>query len=209
MGDNLHIFNGLYRPEPLIVVISGPSGVGKDAVLQALRRRAKDFHIVVTATSRARRSTETEGVDYFFVTKDYFEKMIAHNELIEYAIVYGEYKGIPKEQVKQAIESGKDVILRLDVQGAARVRSICPQAVLIFLIPENEDEWLQRLNDRATETPENLRLRVKTAREEVARLGEFDYMVVNSQGELERTVDTILDIINTEHHRVEHRKVTL
>jgi guanylate kinase len=209
MVETQHIFDGLYHPQPLVVVVSGPSGVGKDAVLQVLRRRGTDFHIVVTATSRAKRDTETEGVDYFFVTKQRFEEMIAQDELIEYAMVYDDYKGIPREQIHQALASGKDVILRLDVQGAAKVRSICPESVLIFLTPKNEEEWLQRLMGRASESPDSLKRRIETARQEVTRINEFDYVVINSQGELDATVDTILDIITAEHHRVVHKKVSL
>jgi guanylate kinase len=209
MENNECIFEGLLHPEPLVVVISGPSGVGKDAVLQTLRKKHLPFHIVVTATTRPPRPGEQDGVDYFFISRERFEAMMANDDLIEHALVYQDYKGIPKQQVRQAIASGKDVILRVDVQGAARVRAICPEAVLIFLVPEDEDEWMQRLKGRASETEESLRLRMDTARQEVARIGEFDYIVVNSHGKLEQAVETILNIIDTEHHRVEPRKATL
>jgi guanylate kinase len=209
MPDSQQIFDGLLHLEPLIVVISGPSGVGKDAVLQVLRKCRQNFHIVVTCTSREPRPAEREGVDYFFVSWQRFEEMIAQGELIEHSLVYGQYKGIPREQVRQALLSGKDVILRVDVQGAAALRSLCPGAVLIFLTPDNEAEWLRRLKGRASETAEGLQVRIATARQEVTHIHEFDYVVVNSEGALEKTVDTILDIVNAEHHRVEHRKVTL
>src|SRR5208337_1487330 len=103
--------------QPLLIVISGPSGVGKDAVLKSLQQRKLDFHFVVTSTSRPARLNERDGIDYFFVTKEKFEEMIAQGELIEYAMVYDQYKGVPKSQIRQAIESGKDVIMRVDVQG--------------------------------------------------------------------------------------------
>jgi len=209
MENNQCIFKGLLHPEPLVVAISGPSGVGKDAVLQTLRQKHLPFHIVVTATTRPPRSGEQDVVDYFFVSRASFEAMIAKDELIEHAMVYQDYKGIPKQQVRQAIASGKDVILRLDVQGAARVRAICPEAVLIFLAPEDEDEWMLRLRGRASETEESLLLRVKTAQQEVNRIGEFDYIVINSHGKLEQAVEAILNIIAAEHHRVEPRKATL
>ena len=125
----------LLHPRPLLVVISGCSGVGKDAVLNGLKERNQPFHFVVTATSREPRAGEVHGRDYFFVSREEFEKMIAGDELLEYANVYNQYKGIPKLQVRQALESGKDVIMRLDVQGAAKIRSLCPEAVLIFLTP--------------------------------------------------------------------------
>jgi guanylate kinase len=209
MVNSQQIFDGLFHPEPLVVVISGPSGVGKDAVLQILRKCRQNFHIVVTCTSREPRPNEREGVDYFFVSRQKFVEMIANNELMEYSLVYDQYKGIPREQVHQALASGKDVILRLDVQGAAKVRTLYPGAVLIFLTPDNEAEWLRRLKGRASETAEGLQVRIATARQEVKCIHEFDYVVVNSDGALDKTVDTILDIVNAEHHRVEHRKVTL
>jgi guanylate kinase len=209
MENNECIFKDLLHTEPLVLVISGPSGVGKDAVLQTLRQKQLPFHIVVTSTTRQPRPGEQDGVDYFFVSHANFEAMIANDELIEHALVYQDYKGIPKQQVRSAIASGKDVILRVDVQGAARMRAICPGAVMIFLVPEDEDEWMQRLRGRASETEEGLRLRVETARQEVARIGEFDYIVVNSHGKLDQAVEAILNIIDAEHHRVEPRKVTL
>lgn len=195
--------------QPLLIVISGPSGVGKDSVIQRMIARDLPFHFVVTATTRAPRPEERHSVDYFFFSRDEFAEMIDKDELLEYAIVYNDYKGIPKEQVRQALASGKDVVMRLDVQGAATVRSLCPDALLIFLTTQNEEEMLSRLRLRMTETPEALKLRVATARQELKRVIEFDYVVVNSQGKLDKAVDTILAIITAEHHRVHPRKVTL
>jgi guanylate kinase len=195
--------------QPLLIVISGPSGVGKDAVLKSLKERKLDFHFVVTCTTRPARLNERDGIDYFFVTKEEFEEMIAQDELIEYAMVYDQYKGVPKFQIRQAMESGKDVIMRVDVQGAARIRNLCPDAISIFLIPKNTEEWLQRLQTRQTETPENLEIRLKTARQEIEQLPDFDYVVVNTQDQLEEAVDSIVAIITAEHHRVKPRKITL
>lgn len=199
----------LFHPEPLLVVISGPSGVGKDAVLKAMQSCALPLHFVVTMTSRLPREGEVDGVDYFFVSKEQFHALIEEDEFIEHAIVYGDYKGIPKTQIRQALDTQKDVILRVDVQGAMTLRQLCPGAVLIFLIPTHEKEWFERLRNRRTETPESLKLRLKTAKEELEYLSEFDYVVVNAQDELEETVNTILAIIKAEHHRVVPRKVTL
>lgn len=199
----------LLHPQPLLVVISGCSGVGKDAVLNGLKERNQPFHFVVTATSREPRAGEVHGKDYFFVSREEFEKMIAGDELLEYANVYNQYKGIPKLQVRQALESGKDVIMRLDVQGAAKIRSLCPEAVLIFLTPSNTEEWYLRLKERNTETPETYQLRVDTARKELERAAEFDYIVLNAQDRLEKAVDDIIDIINAEHHRTVPRIITL
>ncbi len=199
----------LYHPQPLVVVISGPSGVGKDAVLKAMQARGLPFHFVVTMTSRAPRENEVEGKEYFFTTREHFESLIREDGFIEYALVYEDYKGVPKAQIRQALDSGKDVILRVDVQGASTFRQLCPEAVLIFLIPADEDEWLGRLQNRKTETAESLALRVHTAQAELERLDEFDYVVVNAHDRLEEAVDTIRDIINAEHHRVHPRKTCL
>jgi guanylate kinase len=199
----------LHNPQPLLIVISGPSGVGKDSVLHGLKTCDLPMHFVVTATTRPRREEEVNGVDYFFVSKDEFARMIEQDELIEYAIVYNDYKGIPKKQVRQALNSGQDVVMRVDVQGAATVRKLAPEAVLVFLTTESEDALVRRLKARQTETAENLSLRIATARQELKRAGEFDYVIVNADGRLEDTVETVVDIIQAEHHRVNPRKVSL
>jgi len=199
----------LHKPQPLLIVISGPSGVGKDSVLQGLKGRNLPMHFVVTATTRPRRAEEIHGIDYFFVSKDEFARMIEREELIEYAIVYSDYKGIPKQQVRDALASGKDVIMRLDVQGATTVRKLAPEAVLIFLTTESEESLVRRLKARQTETSENLSLRIATARQELKRAVEFDYVIVNADGRLDVTVDTMVAIIQAEHHRVNPRKVSL
>jgi len=199
----------LIKPEPLLIVLSGPSGVGKDTVLQALKRRNLPLHFVVTATDRPPRPGEVPGVDYIFVTREEFEHMIAADELLEYAVVYGDYKGIPKAQIRQALASGKDVILRVDVQGAARLRALCPEAVLIFLAPANVEEWYQRLINRHSETPETLARRVEAVRRELTYLDLFDYLVINRQDQLEQAVDQIISIIQVEHLRVHPRRITL
>jgi guanylate kinase len=199
----------IYNPQPLLIVISGPSGVGKDSVVARLKERGLSMHFVVTATTRPRRAEEVHGKDYFFVSKEEFAHMIEQEELIEYAIVYSDYKGIPKQQVREALASGKDVIMRLDVQGAATVRKLAPEAVLIFLTTQTEEELVQRLKGRKTDTAEDLSLRIATARQELKRAPEFDYVVVNSDGHLEETVSTVMAIIDAEHHRVQPRKVSL
>ena len=199
----------LVHPQPLMIVISGPSGVGKDAVLKELQKRGMPLHFVVTMTSRAPRNGEIEGEDYFFVSKEHFEQLIAQNEFLEHALVYQDYKGIPKPQIREAMASNLDVILRVDVQGAETLRQMYPEAVLIFLIPTNQKEWFERLRNRKTETPESLALRLKTAAHELTHLPAFDYVVVNTQDRLNEAVDAIAAIIQAEHHRVHPRKVTL
>ena len=193
----------------LLIVISGPSGVGKDTMIQRMKERNLPFLFVVTAATRSPRPNEVNGVDYFFVSHDEFARMIEQDELLEYAIVYNDYKGIPKSQVRAALASGKDVVMRLDVQGAATMRKLYPGALLIFLTTQDEEEMLSRLRQRKTETPEGLALRIATARQELKRLHEFDYVIVNRECRLDETVDTVLAIILAEHHRVDPRKVTM
>ena len=195
--------------EPLLIVIAGPSGVGKDAVIKGMKERQQEFHFVVTATTRPPRSNEVDGVDYIFVTPERFAEMITKGELLEYALVYNDYKGVPKEQVRKALASCKDVVMRLDVQGASRIKELIPEALLIFLTTQNEDELVKRLNTRRTESTDDRVLRIATARQEFKRIPEYDYLVVNRDGELDEAVDTILAIIKAEHHRVQQRKATL
>ena len=199
----------LRKPEPLLIVISGPSGVGKDSVVQRMQERGMPFHFVVTATTREKREAEIHGKDYWFLSKDEFARMIEHNELIEYAIVYGDYKGIPKAQVREALVSGKDVVMRLDVQGAETVRKLAPDALLIFITCESEDELERRLRERKTETADSLSLRIATARKELQRIEAFDYVIVNHDFHLDDTVNKVRAIIDAEHLRVQHRKVEL
>jgi guanylate kinase len=164
---------------------------------------------VVTATTRPQRKNEVDGVDYFFVSKSRFKEMIAGDELIEHALVYGQYKGVPREQVRQAMASGKDVVMRLDVQGAHKVRQMAPQAVLIFLIAPSEQELVERLRLRHTESEEQLRIRLETARQEMRDIPTFDYVVPNRRGELNRTVDIVIAIITAEKHRTTPRQARL
>jgi guanylate kinase len=199
----------LHNPQPLMIVISGPSGAGKDTVMQRMQERGMPFHFVVTATTRLKRANEEHGRDYLFVSKDEFARMIDADELIEHAIVYGDYKGIPKQQVREALASGMDVIMRLDVQGAETVRRLAPEALLIFITTDSEDELVRRLETRNTETADSLTLRIATARKELKRVEAFDYVIVNRDFQLDGTVDTIRAIIDAEHHRVKPRKVTL
>lgn len=197
------------RKQPLVIVISGPSGVGKDSVIERMKERGLPFHFLVTTTSRARRPDEVEGKDYYFVTREEFEGMIARDELFEYAHVYKDYKGIPKERIREAFASGQDVIMRLDVQGAETVRTRSPDAILIFLSTRDEQELIERLQSRRTETADSLKIRVETAHHEFKKLDLFDYYVVNAEGKLDEAVDSILAIIQAEHHRIDVRKVDL
>jgi guanylate kinase len=199
----------VHHPQPLLIVISGPSGAGKDTVMQRMQERGLPFHFVVTATTRPKRENEIQCQDYFFVTKDEFARMIDEDELIEHAIVYGDYKGIPKQQVREALASGKDVVMRVDVQGAESVRKMAPEALLIFITTDSEEELVHRLETRKTETADSLAIRIATARKELKRVEAFDYVIVNRDFQLDITVDAIRSIISAEHHRVNPRKVSL
>ncbi len=201
----------LIQPQksPLLIVISGPSGIGKDTVVEGMKARKLPFRFVITATSRRPRAYEVDGVDYFFYSKDEFEAMIERGELLEHAWVYSAYKGVPKSQVREALDCGEDVVMRLDVQGAQTVHNLCPDAILIFLTASSKEEWLRRLKDRRSETDEELQLRIATAKGEFQTLEIFDYIVVNKENELDHTLDVIESIITAEHHRVHPRKVQL
>jgi len=199
----------IQSPNPLLIVISGPSGVGKDSVLEEMQARGLPFHFVITATTRPPRSDEVDGADYFFLSQDEFARMIDEGELLEYAVVYKDYKGIPKSQVREALASGKNVIMRIDVQGAETVRELAEDALLIFLTPQNEEELINRLKKRNTETKESLKLRIATTRQEYKKIDLFDYIVVNKDDRLNETVDTIEAIIKAEQHRVHQRVVNL
>jgi len=198
-----------HQKNPLLIVISGPSGVGKDVTINCLKSSGYPFHFVVTATTRPIRDGEVDGVDYFFVTQGEFADMIENDELLEYAVVYGDYKGIPKQQVRKALASGKDVIMRIDVQGVATLRRLVPEAVFIYLSAESEEALVRRLRERKSDPEDQLKIRIATAREESKRLDLFDYIVINAEGKLGETCDNIVSIITAEKCRIEQREVNL
>ncbi len=195
--------------KPLLIVLSGLSGVGKDTVLARLHKSGFPLHISVSATTRPRRSGEKDGVDYFFVSSARFQELINTDQLLEWANVYGNRYGIPREPVRQALQNGKDVIVKIDVQGAATIKKILPQAVFIFLVTPYMEELEKRLKQRSTETSDDLALRLKTAAEELRQLPMFDYIVVNRPGEIKQAVADILAIIAAEKCRVAPREIPL
>ena len=196
-------------PAPLLVVLSGPSGVGKDAVLIRLRDKLSKCHFTVTVTTRPHRPKEQDGVDYFFIPQERFQEIIANGELLEYAQVYGNWYGVPRQQVQQAFSRGQDVIIKADVQGAATIKRLIPQAVFIFLAPASLEELEFRLHQRHTESPEALARRLAVATEEMKQLYIFDYMVVNAYGQMEQAITTIEAIITAEKCRVQPRVIKI
>ena len=194
---------------PLLVVLSGPSGVGKDAVLSELRKLDRPWQFAVTATTRPMRPGERDGVDYIFLDADTFARMRERDEFIECAEVYGRWYGVPRSQARDALRSGKDVFLKIDVQGAATIRHMAPESLLIFLIPPSLEELQQRLRGRMTESAEELERRLHTAGEELAQVHHFDYRVINPDGHLDRAAADIDAIVAAEKCRVVPRMVQL
>lgn len=194
---------------PLLVVLSGPSGVGKDAALARMRQLDRPWHFVVTATTRPQRPGEQNGVDYIFLDNDAFLKMKERDEFLECAQVYGRWYGVPRSQVRRGLHGGRDVILKVDVQGAETVRGLAPEAVFIFMVPSSFDELRSRLAQRMTEQSADLELRLSVAWSELARVDEFDYRVVNRDNCLDQTVADIDAIIAAEKCRVRPRIVEL
>jgi guanylate kinase len=195
---------------PMLIVLSGPSGVGKDSVLSRMRARGVPFHYTITATTRPRREVRPEDHEFLrFLTNEEFEALRSEDGLLEHANVYGKSYGVPKELVKRALDSGQDVIMRVDVQGAASIRRIAPSALLIFLAPRSMDELRARLRARALDDREAVERRLSKAAEEMARSTEFDFIVINEDGELEGTVDKVLEIIEGERARPDREPVML
>jgi len=192
---------------PLLIVLSGPSGVGKDAVLEGFKKIDYPMHYAVTATTRPRRKKETDGVDYHFVSKAEFEKMIEKGELLEWANVYGNLYGVPKSELLQAMDKGKDVIVKVDVQGAASIKKTVPQAVFIFLAPPSMEDLNKRLKQRKTESSIDLEVRIKAAEKEMNSLSMFDYVVVNHKDGIGQAISQIESIITAEKCRVKPRLI--
>jgi guanylate kinase len=193
----------------LLVIISGPSGVGKDTIIDALRRRHHDpeYHYVVTCTTRAKRPGEVDGVDYIFLDRATFAARRKAGEFLEANDVHGNWYGTPRSQVREALAEGRDVILKIDVQGAQVVKEKIPGALLIFLIPPSLEDLFQRLLSRATETADELELRQQNAAIELARQEDYDYVVTNETGQVERTARRIDPIIADEHRLHPDRRV--
>jgi len=195
--------------KPLLIVISGPSGAGKDMLLARMKKSGHPLKYITTVTTRAQRAKERDNVNYHFVPTTKFQEMIKNNELLEWANVYGNWYGVPRQPVKEALDSGQDVIVKVDTQGAATIKKILPEAVSIFVIPPSMEELVTRLKQRRTEPPFDLALRIKTAEEEIKQLPLFDYIVVNKRDEIDQAVAEIKAIIIAEKRRVTPREIAL
>jgi len=194
---------------PLLVVLSGPSGVGKDAVLARMRKLGRPFHYVITATTRPKRAGEKKGVDYHFLSRKEFQQMLDKHQFLEWANVYGNYYGVPKDEITSALSKGVDTIVKVDVQGAATIKKILPQAVFIFLMPPSVEELEKRLKRRRSESSEDLALRLERAKGEIESLPLFDYVITSHQNKLDEVVSQIDAIVAAEKCRVKPRIVEL
>jgi guanylate kinase len=198
-------------PGALLVVVSGPSGVGKDTIIDALRARsaAPEYHYVVTCTTRPPRPGEIDGASYHFLARERFATLRDGGAFLEWAEVHGNWYATPRAEVRRALAGGRDVILKIDVQGAAAVKSLVPDALLVFVVPPSLEALFQRLRARATETAEQLELRQRNAAIELARAGDYDHVVVNEDGLVERTAERIDAIIRAERARHPDRRVVV
>ena len=194
---------------PLLVVLSGPSGVGKDAALTELKKLDRPWYFALTATTRPPRSGEQAGVHYIFLEPETFPTMKERDEFLECAEVYGSWYGVPRAQVRQALREGKDVILKVDVQGAATVRRLAPESISIFMMPDSYDELTSRLTGRMSDNSPEMELRLNAAREEMAQIQQFDYRVVNRDNKLDQAIAEIDAIIAAEKCRVAPRLVQI
>ncbi len=193
----------------LVFVLSGPSGVGKDAVTELLKKSGFPISFCVTATTRRPRPGEVHGKNYFFLSKEEFLAMRDRGELLEWAVVHGNYYGIPRSQVKEGLKKGQDLLITVDVQGAATLRRTIPGAIFIFLAPPSLEELVRRLEKRGTETEEERATRLAAARREMEQIELYDYVVVNYPNRQDEAVEKIKAIITAERSRVRPRYVTL
>jgi guanylate kinase len=197
------------RGKPLLLVLSGPSGVGKDAVVNRMKELGRKPHYVVTVTTRTQRPGEVDGLPYHFLSQEEFEGMLAREELLEWAKVYGHLYGVPKNQIREGLAKGLDVIVKVDVQGATTIKRLVPLAVLIFLAPPSMEELAARLEKRETESEADLALRKEVAYQEMESLPIFDYMVINQRDQVDQAVAQIDAIITAEKCRVIPRIVDI
>jgi guanylate kinase len=183
---------------PLLVVLSGPSGVGKDETVKALRKRDFPVTVAITASTRPPRPGEQQDVDYLFVSEEEFQRMLHEGELLEWATVYGNHYGVPRGPIREALAKGQTVIVKTDVQGAATIRGLEPEALLLFLAPPTFEALERRLRNRGGLDEASIRRRLADAAKEMQRTDEFDYIVINYDDALHAAVDRIQEILTEE-----------
>jgi guanylate kinase len=194
---------------PLVIVISGPSGVGKDAIIHRMKRLGSPLEYITTVTTRRKRTRERHMVDYRFISVEEFQELLKNGCLLEHANVYGNWYGVPREPLKQALSEGKDVILKVDVQGAANLKKILPEALFIFIAPPSLEELAIRLRQRYSETADDLELRLRTAREEMRQICNFDYVVTNPSNKIDAAIENIQAIVAAEKCRTSPHRIEL
>ncbi|MFC1978662.1 guanylate kinase [Chloroflexota bacterium] len=193
----------------LLIVISGPSGVGKDTVINEIKKLNNSVHHTVTTTTRPKRHGEADGIDYRFATEVEFKRMIDHGDFLEWAEVYGNLYGTPKDQIRHALAQGHDVIAKVDVQGALNIKKLIPDALFIWISAPSIEHLDARLRSRNTDSKQNIELRIETAHREVKLVHHFDYEVINEDGHSDKTASEILDIVKAEKNRSKPRQIAL
>ena len=191
----------MMKTKPLVIVISGPSGVGKDVIIEKLQSYNNNYHFVITSTTREIRKGELEGVNHFFVSVNKFKEMINNKLFLEWAKVYGNYYGVEKKQINNALTKGKHVITRVDVQGAERIRNIIKNSIQIFILPPSIEILKTRLKKRGVNSKNDMELRLKKAQSEISKVSEFNYSIINYENKLNETAKTINEIIIKESKR--------
>ena len=187
------------KPQGVLLVLSGPSGAGKGTICHKLREKRNDLSYSVSATTRAPRKGEVDGKDYFFITIDRFKEMIANDEMLEYAEIYGNYYGTPKPYVMDILGQGKDVVLEIDPQGALQIKKHFPDAVFVFIVPPSLDELTKRIYNRGTDSEEVIKRRLSAATSELEYASKYDYIIVND--EVEKATNKVSNIIDAERNR--------
>lgn len=196
-------------PTPLLVIISGPSGAGKDAVVLALKELGHPWFFPITATTRPPRGSEVDGVDYLFMGQSRFEELLAQGGFLEHAEVYGQHYGVPKQQVSQALARGQTVVLKVDIQGTATIKRLVPDAVSIMIAPASVEELRARLVRRGTDAGPAIERRLASAAAEMQRMDVFDHKVLNADGKLNDAVASVEAIIEREQRRDRPRSIHL